>query len=333
MALGGFQVRLVSAKADVRRFLDRLDNEEVRGARRLAIKARRGSLDVLHLGNSTTEWIDPKDTDRRPLFRMIADELVNPAGYLCGYGGSYDFELHDAYLRFALRVGAPKVVLVPLWYRGRFRPWREHPVFSRDRATEVIGALPADVPLWRIRRSFPRPMPEEWKQYQAIPFDTFAGLPTVGDYTSRLKDPANFADDPEARTKLFYAYHLTHRIEDDLPELEAVERLGRTLRDSELAVVVYENPVPIDGGVQCWGEQFREVATANFAILRDRFLRGYGSHLDVVETGMTVPPAEFIDPSIADEHMTEVGRRRVRDAIVDAIAQVRPELVRARERQ
>lgn len=330
MTLGRqLRVRLRSAKADVRRHLNQLDNEEVRWARKVASLGRKDHLDVLHLGNSTVEWIDATaDIDRRPLHVMLAEEMAEPKHYLALYGGSYDAELHDAYLQFALRVAEPKVVIVPLWYRGRFRPWREHPTFSRDEAAEIIASLPADAPWWRIRGRIPRPAQDAWAQYQAIPFETFAGLLRIGDYTKRLKDPDFARDDPVGRAKLFFAYHLSHRIEDDLPELAAVTRLGAHLKKSGIPIVAYENPIPIDGGVGHWGRDFREVAEANFADLHQAFRAGYGP-VEILSTGMTIPADEFLDPRVADEHLKDRGRRRLRDAIVDGIAKVRPDLVRS----
>lgn len=316
--------RVGSAKADLRRFLDRIDNEEVRQARSMAFRLRRNRLDVLYLGNSTTEWVAPADTDRRNLHAMIAQRMVDPSRCFSVYGGSYGFALHEAYLRFAMKVGRPKAVVVPLWVRAQFRPWLEHPVYSRDRATRALYELAGDVPLRRIQRSFNRPRPEQWVRYRALKFETLDGLHTIGEYVDRLKS----RDTPEPeKLRLINAYHLSHQISAEQPELAAVESLGRALDETGLPLVVYENPVPLDLGLGYWGEKFREVNESNFALITQRFVRGLGRKVSVIRTGMTTPNAEFVNPKLADEHLNQAGRTRLANAIVKELAAVRPDLV------
>ena len=283
---------------------------------------------MLHLGDSTTEWIAPYDRDRRRLKAMIADQLADPKRYFALHGGSYTAEIHDAYLQFALRVCKPRVVVVPLWYRGRFQPWGDHPIFGRKRAAAAIASMPAETPTWRIRRGFPRPAAEEWIEYAKMPFRTFAEYPVVGDYTRRLKDPTHFADDPDARVKLIYAYHLSHEIEADDPSLLAVERLGRRLRESGCAVVPYENPSPYPMGVKHWGDEFARVAANNWARLREALQRGFGDPLEILDLGMSLDLDKFLDPDVADEHLNEHGRTFLADRIVKRIAEIDPTLVR-----
>lgn len=318
---------LRSVKSTVRRGLDRVDNEEVRWARRIARTARRGGLDVLYLGDSASEWVGPHDTDRRRLVTMLGDRFAGSVAYLPVYGGSYSSDIHDAYLRLATRWAQPQLVVAALCCRVRFRAWREHPLYGRRTATDALRRLDPATPTWRIRRGFAPPRDADWARWQGLPFGTFAGLGTVGEHTRLLKDTALAVDDPVGREKLIYAYHQTHLPDDDEAAYGPVSRFGATLRDAGVPFVVYETPVPVDTGVENWGPQFRTVTEENFARMRAALSRGYGSGVDVVRSGTAFAADEFIDPSVADEHLNDVGRRHLADLIMDRVTDVAPHLV------
>ena len=127
----------------VRRLLDRLDDPEIRKARRLVTRFRSGAApEVLVLSDSTAAWIAPTDTDRRRLFEMVASRLEpSPAMYTL-FGGSYEADLHGRLLELLrpFRASRPVVVL-PLWVRGRTRPWVEHPRFGHARSLGFLREL------------------------------------------------------------------------------------------------------------------------------------------------------------------------------------------------
>lgn len=308
--------RVLRLRYELRRALDRLDDEDVRNARRLVRALRRTPLDVVYLGDSTTSFVAPEDRDRRPLHAMIADELAPDASIHSTFGGSYHADLLADLAGLLPECPSRPIVIVPLWIRGRYLPWIEHPVYGHQQAMAFLRELPRRTPTWRIRASFPRPAPAAFERFYQLRFPTLVGDLTIGDYVRPLKDPDRFREHPEERVKLIYAYHQGAALDRHGPEMAAVTRLGRVLRDLGVPVVAYQTPLSVQTGAEIYGPAFTELAVKNFAILDDAFREGVGEDVTIIQSGMAFPPDQFIDPRIADEHLNEVGRRRLTDLIV-----------------
>lgn len=297
----------------VRRRISRVDDAEVRKARKLARVCRSGKIDVVYFGDSTTSFVATYDTDRRPLHRMMRDLLGEGTRIQAVHGGSYNPALYTGFLRFIASSDARPLVILPHCIRVRTVPWMEHPIHGRKKAIEFLAQLDPAVPLRKIRKGFPPPAPEEWDMFHKISYPTWAGDWTIGEYVERLRGAP---EDDEERVKLLYAYHHGGRIPSGAP-LEDVTRLGEELRRLNLPVVAYQTPVPVQQGEEFYAG-FRELATQNFADLNDAFVAGYGNEAEVLQTGMDFSTAEFIDYRDASEHLNEHGRLRLAESITTA---------------
>ncbi len=293
--------RLVSGAGRLR---DRLDHPQLRDARRI----RRTSADVVLMGESVLNFVGPDDADTRTLARMVADGLPGLTT-LALHGGGYHAELLTEYVRLlATGTSRPKVVVVPLWLRGRLRPWIEHPRFGHVEAMRRLRELEPTTPPWRVRGSLRRETAADFERYYALPYASLLGERSIGDYARPLKGAGM---DPAERLRVLYAFHHGASV---LPEgLVAVTALGEALRDLGCATFAYETPVSVQTGERVLGPDFRSTVTENFAAMG----KAFGG--DVIETGTAFGEDAFIDPADGSEHLNERGRTQLAAILLEQI--------------
>lgn len=298
---------LEPVKDRVGKLRDRLDHPQLRDARRLI----RSDADVVMLGESVLVWVGPHDRDRRTLPVMVRDGLRPVATLVSVSGGGYHAELLAAYLDLLAGLPhRPRAVVLPLWLRGRLRPWIEHPRFGHHDALVRLRRVDPSSPAWRVRGSLRRG--GDWSAYYAVPYETLLGPGTVGDYVLPLKGRQVTGDE---RLRLLYAYH-----HGGLVEPGGFTALATAARHLGVPVVAYQAPVPVVTGERVLPGLTERVAH-NFA-LADAAFR---SVLDVpvLQTGTSFAEDEFIDPADASEHLNAKGRRRLAELLV---AEVRARL-------
>ena len=116
--------------------------------------------------------------DRRTLPAMVADGL-SPLSLVAVSGGGYHAELLTAYLDLLAQLPhRHRAVVLPLWVRGRLRPWIDHPRFGHHDALVRLRALDPRTPAWRVRGSLDRR--GDFAGYYRTPYSTLLGDGTVG---------------------------------------------------------------------------------------------------------------------------------------------------------
>lgn len=313
------------ARYKLRKRIERMDNPEVRNARKLLTAIRsEAPPDVVYVGDSTASFTAPGDVDKRSLAQMVDQALA--AGSATSFsinGGSYHAELIANYLRLLETVVARPVLIVPLWIRGRYLPWIEHPVWGHQQAMALLQTITSSTPTRRVRGGFAAPASEAFSRYYALRYPTLLGDQSIGEYVRPLKDLARWHDDEDGRVRMLHGYHHGARLVPGSRELDAVRQLGSVIAKLGCPVVPYQTPVPVESGVGYFGTEFADLARENFLTLEAAFRDGLGRDVEIIQSGMIFPTAEFIDVAGADEHLNEVGRLRLTDLIV---ARVRAEL-------
>jgi hypothetical protein len=307
-----------------KRWAAKVDNREVRQARRLLHRLRHDPPDVLALGDSTWIFTAPDDRDPRDLEKMIAARLGPATSLHATWGAGYYAAFFDALLGLLRLVDARPLVVVPLCERFNGVAWSNHPFYRYDRAIEVIDRVGVDTPTRKVRASFPPLTAQEMQDYDRIPISTWAGDMTVGEHRRPLKDPAAHGLTERERIALLYAFHHGEEVLPTTPAVEEMAQMARTLRELEVPVVAYQTPVPVGGGEEHFGPAFRARIERGFEVIEAAFRRGYGEDIPIVPTGTGFPMDEFIDPSDATEHLNEAGRSRLADALTTAIAERLP---------
>ncbi len=321
MGLGTVSARprvVVKAKHQVRRYLNRVDNEAVRRARSLLHALHHHPPDILYLGDSAVSFVGPQDADRRRLSTMVADSLGSGVSVHVVHGPSFNADIYDAYLGLLNGMPLPSVVVVPLCVRVRFSPWIEHPVHGHKRAIQRIRDLDPTRPSWHAHGAFRTPHKPDFEAFHRVAYSNLLGEKTVGDFVSQISAYER-SGDHLARERLLYAYHHGGLLTAGTPAMEAVTVMGRTLRELGCTVVVYQTPVPVQKGAEHLGAEFRTRTAQNFAVLNGAYRLGAGEDAPIIESGECFSTDEFIDPHDATEHLNESGRRRLAEFIVNEI--------------
>lgn len=314
-AVNQLRVRVLPA---VRRWRDRLDAPEIRQARMLAKRAREARPDVLYLSDSMAYFVSPKDSDVRQLRQMLADELEPELSVLTIGGGGYHPRMFASYARLYERVAHRPIIIVPLSVRITDSAWLHHPGHGHPRATVQLEQLRGR-PAWRMRAMSSAPVAADMRRHDRRPHPSFAGDDlTIADYRRQLKDPAAAGLDHDAQQKLLYAFHHTHALQPGDDGLVNMTAMAATLREMNFPVVPYETPIPVQRGVEMFGPEFRTLAQHNLELMDDAFRRGY-PEADIVATGTIFETGEFLDPEDGSEHLNEIGRRKLLDAIVTQV--------------
>ncbi|HEY3844110.1 MAG TPA: hypothetical protein VGL48_12745 [Acidimicrobiales bacterium] len=322
---------VVKAKHQVRRSLNRVDNESVRRARSLLHALHHHPPDVLYLGDSAVSFVGAQDADRRRLSTMVADALGSGTAVHVVDGPSFNADIYDAYLGLLKGMPLPSVIVVPLCVRVRFSPWIEHPVHGHKRAIQKIREFDPSRPSWHVHGAFRTPHKPDFDAFHRVPYPNLLGQKTVGDFVSQISAYQRSGDNL-ARERLLYAYHHGGLLTAGSAAMEAVTVMGQTLRELGCTTVVYQTPVPVQKGIEHYGTEFRSRTEQNFAVLNEAYRLGAGADAAVIESGGCFSTDEFIDPRDATEHLNEAGRRRLAGYIVNEINAAGNGLTRQPER-
>ncbi len=305
--------------AALRRGRARVDNREVREGRNLARLIRGGPLDVLLFGDSVAAFTAPYDADPRPLHTMMRDAFGQDVTSHAVFGAGFKPLLFEAYARQLEGHPSPPLVIIPLMPRLSSFPWVEHPVYGHRRATRFLSTVDGSTPLNKIRTGFPAPTQADFDRFHELRFTTWAGDLRIGDYIRQLKG-GDLSELDAA--KLLYAYHYGGTLDADSAPVDALRSLGQRLRGLGAQVIVYQSPLPVEKGVELHGEAFRDLAERNFEVLETAFTTGYGE-VPVVRIGLESPTSHFVDWRDGTEHLNEVGRSSVVDAVMAAATALR----------
>ncbi len=311
----------------VRKLLFELDNPHVKRGRLMLKRLREDPPDIIGFGDSSWSFTSPHDEDRRTLRTMVHDELGAEVRMHEVDGGGYHPPLFSAFLHVVGTTDARPLIILPLCIRMR-TVWSEHP---RCTFLGPIGALrevEASWPLRKVRHREKVPPDEAYAAFDLLPLSTFAGDLTVGDHRRPLRDPAAHGLDHEARVRLLYAFYHGEALQPGCRTLQETTQLGQDLKDLGLRVVAYQTPVPVERGSELHGEQFRQRAVDNFALIDEAFLAGYGD-TQILQTGVTFSTDEFLDPDDGTEHLNDRGRRRLAAGIAAAARRELADLARS----
>ena len=159
------------------------------------------------MGESVLSFVGPDDRDRRPLPAVLDDLLGPGTSLLAVHGGGYHAELLAAYVDLMRgRPAVPRVVVVPLWVRGRLRPWVEHPRFGHVEALRRLRrARPRHPALAGARLAAPADAAPTSRASTACPTPPCSGR-LDGRRLRAAAQGAAASRRPE-RLRLLYAYH------------------------------------------------------------------------------------------------------------------------------
>jgi hypothetical protein len=304
------------AVARARVLAGRLDDPDVRRARRMVRLFRRHPPDVLNLSDST-DYAWNLTGDRRTVGEMLS-ELLAPATVHTVAGGGYHPGIHDALARLVPVDRPPRVLTFSLAVRVSTTPaWFAHPVHAHRPQIAKLLEFDSDTPPWRIRGGCAPPTPQDWAEFEKVRHPTLLGDLTVHDYMKVLRGQGAFQR-PEY-LRYLVGYHHTNRFDPDTFEgMPMLDEFAKTVNDLGCPVVMYQPPICMEVGEELFGDAFREVVTHNVDTLAAEMTNRI-ERARLVPSSFAFTKDEFHDPHDGTEHVNAAGRMKHARMIAEEI--------------
>ena len=278
---------------------------------------RRPGPRVLCWHDSVWVYSANEDTDRRPVFEMLAEHVPGVAAI--GRGG-WHARLFLALARALVQLPHhPEVVAMPATLpRVTAVQWRRRP--------DLIFAEPiADIERWAARGRGPtpwrrkgrHPTPEEWAHFETLPSPSrFSALQTVGDFHRVQDAPASDPEQQRRRYAELFAFHFGHPPDPGHPRIVELRDTVALLASVGIRSVVYVTPFNVAAGTELLGPEFAPHVQAHIdvasAVLRelDTPLHDFHDRLG---------PEVFLHPYHSAEHVRSEGKAAIATWVADAI--------------
>lgn len=297
---------------ELRHWRNQLVDQQVRQLRQAVRRLRKGDVDVLILGDSTTLFVDQTEQDPRRLEQMIQDELGPDVSIVTIAGPGAPPRLRAELVRILSTLeNRPKAVLLSIAARTAADVHiLRHPDYGYPRTLEYLSKVrDADARLISVGPQN-RSTKADFDSFRALPVTTRWGTAsTIGEFLTQLRGRRGAAEDIN-RQRMQFDYLHGEVIGPDHPALTELAELGRRLRAYGVPVVLYEPPVPIERGEQYFPGEFAAHVDANYKTCTAAVTGELGDLVDLVELGRT-PDEEFIDPADGSEHCNYKGRRKL----------------------
>lgn len=272
---------------------------------------------VFFLGDSTSFFIWPSDTDRRTIPEMLA--AIRPDLRICAAtGGRYHLQLYEEFCRYISRHAqrSDVTVVFPVNLRSFGAGWDKDPmnVFQKE-----IMFLRYDTPLFRaffrplaVFKAFDLEISSRQKYWDAPIYDGEQRVGSVQDYYFAEHEQTDSRDKARRRTVAFYMAE----IPPDHPKLNALRNAVRALKEKGLQAVVYILPVNHTLCRELVGERFDPQLVENVALLRG-VAEAEGAM--VLDLSYALPRESFYEKEYPDDHLKQTGRLAVAEQIAAAI--------------
>lgn len=305
----------------LRRWRDQYVDPQVRQLGNLVGEMRRGQVDVLFLGDSSSTFFSPDDSDKRRLPQMLAEQLGPRTRVSLIAGAGYNPELYAEFVRIlATLEQRPRVVVLSMAVRtASAQHVRRHPEYGYRRSIETLRQVPdADTRMRSLSRGNRRTN-EEFAAFEAIVVPTkWQRAETIGDYLRQVRGRRHLPERAEVQQALFDYLH-GESVPADHPTVADLRQLGKRLRDYGVPVVHYWPPIPVEQGERWFPGEFEAHVRASWEVQQAAFTEAIGPLGTLASTPFETPDNEFVDSSDGSEHWNEAGRVRMAKLLAAAI--------------
>ncbi|WP_428561344.1 MAG: hypothetical protein ACP59X_18730 [Solidesulfovibrio sp. DCME] len=258
--------------------------------------------------------------------RTTIAAMLGPAVGLDIYpvsGAGYAAVLYREYAGLAATAAKkPRLAIIGVNLRSFSDDWLFTPRWVYAATAAYLRLLaapptPADLPGWLGRgKADPDAF---WRQRtdrpQAGHEALFARLNAGRDALLAAAPPGLSPDEAGRRTHFINNYMT--QITPDHPMLAALSETAQRLARAGVPTVFYLTPIDVEGGRQLVGEALVANVAANSQCIAET-LRGQGA--TCLDLSALLPTDRFVDREYACEHLDLAGRRRVAEALAQALA-------------
>lgn len=307
---------------ELRYLRDQIVDQQIRQLRQAVRRLRKGDVDVLILGDSSTLYVDQTEEDPRRLGQMIQDELGPDVSVATIAGPGSPPRLRAELIRVLTTLeNRPKAVLLSIAPRTATAVHiLRHPDYGYPRTLKYLSKVAdADARLFSVS-PHNRATKADFAEFHAQPVTTrWRTASSIGEFQRNLRGRRGAAEDIDRQRMLFDYFH-GEIIGPDHPALADLAELGRRLRVYGVPVVLYQPPIPVERGEQYFPGEFAAHVDANSKTVLAAVTDELGDLVDQVEQDQT-PDEEFIDASDGSEHWNYIGRRKMAKVLADHLRQ------------
>jgi hypothetical protein len=302
------------------RRLDRDKNPELLNLRNLLRRFQdEGPPQVVFLGDSSSVWIGPDDSDRRTVPDMVTDLLGPRTRVIVARGPGYCAGIYGAFLRHLAACSPPQAIVMMSAVRVSMTPWRLHPHYSASRSVALMNAMPAGLPWREIPLEPLRPLPADWDEYDRMPVNMWDGSRrTVGELRLLLKAQPQSQVQRVLQNRLLHSLHFPETVRRGDWGAEEWIGVGEQCAKIAAPTTMIATPVNHVAALPEVGARLRMRVQETFDAISDAWLDGVGDARGSAEseTLTSFGPELFIEPDQPHEHLNEAGRRRLAECIV-----------------
>jgi hypothetical protein len=308
------------ARRRVQRRRDKGRNPELLNLRNLLRRFQdQDPPQVVFLGDSSSVWIGPDDSDKRTVPDMVADLLGPRTPMIVARGPGYCAGIYGAFLRHLAACSPPQGIVMMSAVRVSMTPWRLHPHYSAARSVALMNAMPAGLPWREVPLDPMPPSPADWDDYDRLTVDMWDGdRRTVGELRLLLKAQPQSQVQRVLQNRLLHSLHFPETVHRGDRGAEEWIGVGEQCAKIAAPTTMVATPVNHAAALPEVGEGLRIRVQETFDAVSGAWLEGVGDARGSAEsqTLTSFEPNLFIEPDQPHEHLNEAGRRRLAQSIV-----------------
>ena len=295
------------------------------------------ATDILYFGDSVIQRISKYDENIQTLGEMVAKRF-EPNYKTCVLA-------HSAYtpkiflsLSRVLKITRkrPKLIILPVNIRSLSPQWDCYPSWQFKR--EILA-------IWKFRkhplRKIPRLIPSDQLpinqrkmrnfKYRKVNYP-FTKYNQINQFLELIKSKPNEPLEIKQRWRIIFIYHYLNTLRQDHHQLRSLKQLLELLFKLNVFTVIYLTPINYQAGVRLIGQEFTRIVSKNIAVLKQSIAKDYEKQdsnkvikkpgLLFVDWSMMLSENLFFHINDPTEHLNEVGRIKLANAIVDLIRSI-----------
>lgn len=280
--------------------------------------------EILYFGDSVLLRVAHEDQDRTILREMVSANLVSAYTTCCICHSAYTPRIFSYFGRvLELTSHRPMLVILPINMRCFSPQWDLEPQWQFEWEIEIINSFLANpqtkVSVKRPNNFSPDSGQEDFNNLKV----RFAGttLDRIRQFRAVIAAKPSREDRKRERWKTIFIYHYLYKLEPEHRTLLKLIELAICLISQGIKLLIYITPVNYEAGNRYVGPLFEQTLAANVALIKNRLVGTGGSsgNIVVADWSRMLGSKEFFHDSDPTEHLNELGRKHLSDAIATAV--------------
>jgi hypothetical protein len=276
-------------------------------------KYLREKRDVIYFGDSTVYMFGKGDTDKRKMWRMLADSLMPDYSLGNITHAAYHMDLYLEFCRYITRRKThPQVIIIPINMRSFSPEFDMRPqyqfeiekIFLRGGISRQL-LLAFYKPLRAFSYDFSTVRREDF--LNAPVFDGTRQVGVVSDFNNR-----SYFTFSEKNLKNIFIFFYMYALDPGHRKLKSLEETAAVLSKHNIHAVFYTTPIDYQTGEKHFPGRFTKLVKSNTELIRSVLARGGAELLDL---STRLSSDGFTWRMYPNEYLNQKGRRFVVESL------------------